>query len=107
MADDIERMNAQVDLDPEQQPICLKSLRRTALFLLDDKRMLYSLMSLTPHGHVWLEWRFSGGDFLAMEFLPTDLIHFVAMDRNKAVLDAKPGVASPQEAKELVRSFSV
>ena len=70
------------------------SLRRMAIFLLEQPDVPDPQVGIGPAGTVQVEWTLSGqhfghpgGGLLALEFLPTDTIRFAAISAPHSVAD--------------------
>ena len=67
------------DEDPEEPDIPIESLRGLASFLLKEARLPGPRLGVGPEGFIQAEWRVPEGGILALKFLPTGFVRFVAV----------------------------
>ena len=65
--------------DPDESAIELASLRMMAHFLMSERQLPDPWIGVTRDGFIQIEWRVLTDGILAMEFLPSGLIHFAAV----------------------------
>ena len=68
-----------VDDDPEEPGIPIESLRGLASFLLNEPQLPSPRLGVGPEGFIQAEWRVPRDGVLALKFLPSGFIRFVAI----------------------------
>lgn len=67
------------DLDPDDKPLNLESLRQFAIFLMGERIPKNPQIGMTPNGTLQAEWRIGTRGLLAMEFLASGKIRYAGI----------------------------
>ena len=95
--------------DPDEKPIAFESLRRLALFIMDQRRLPDPEIGVSPEGFAQAEWGVGDDGLLAMEFLPADMIRFAAIShpaRSGTQRLSVNGVLATADTLDAVRVFT-
>ncbi len=95
--------------DPDESAIESASLRMMAHFLISERRLPDPWVGVTRDGFIQIEWRVLTEGILAMEFLPSGLIHFAAVSgpgESEAERLSVSGTLPKAEALAAVQPFT-
>ncbi len=109
VADRLDYLRTLVAEDPEETPIAVESLRRLALFIMDQRRLPDPEIGVSPEGFAQAEWRVGDDGLLAMEFLPADVIRFAAISHPAGIGTQRVsvnGVLPTADTLDAVRVFT-
>ena len=98
-----------VEDDPDEPSINLDSLRKLALFLLNERQLGNPQIGVNPDGLALAEWPVGEKGVLAMEFLPSGFIRFAAISAPaKRGVECKrvSGTLSKSETMNAIRPFT-
>ena len=78
IAERLDFMNNFIQEDPNEPQIVFKSLREMAIFIL-ELQLPKPLIGLTDDGFIVIQWHIPPNGLLAMDFLPTKEIEYIAI----------------------------
>ena len=109
VADEIERLLALADDDPDEPEMQLESLRELALFLLHDNWLPSPVVGVSHEGLLTAEWRIVPSGGLIMTFVPPGRIQFAGVadvGGSGTGFRSEHGIGPQSEALGKIRSFA-
>lgn len=77
-ADRLDYLQELIDEDPDEPEMSLDSMRRVALFLVEERHLPFPDIGVGPDGSLGISWRIPPRGIVAMDLLPSGLIKFAA-----------------------------
>ena len=109
VADRLSYLHRLVEDDQDEPSINLDSLRKLALFLLTEQQLGNPQIGVNPDGLTQAEWPVGEKGVLAMEFLPSGFIRFVAISapaQRGVECKRVSGTLSKSETLNAIRPFT-